>query len=197
MDGCWLPYNGLLSMAHELTELGLKHLREAEVRNGTFGIDFSVPYYQYPRQWTEHISVLVDAILPLLADEDGNQSPFWGSRHEIASYVDACEAQGYCHDLLTRQACARRWMAGKRKVSAPFTKTRKRAALKKRKAMAIVPEALKIIIAQALITPQGEQFKAGNQKALNALVGMVLKQFKYDAAAVKDLIMQKATTIKE
>lgn len=140
-------------------------------------------------KFTNELSLLAEAILPMLHGEDGDgKSPFFELRHEIAWYVSKCESRGFCHDLLTRQACAKRWMAGKRKVSAPFTKTRKRAAIAKRKALSNAPERLLSIIFAALETPQGIQFKSGNEKALNALVGMVLKQFKYDAAAVKDLI---------
>ena len=140
------------------------------------------------------MSELAEAILPLLIGEDGErQGEFFKHRHAIASYVDACEARGYCHDQLSRQACAKRWMAGKRKVSAPFTKTRKRAAIEKRKALAAVPQLVREAIRAALKSPQGLQFAAGNQKALNALVGMVLKVHKYDASAVKELIQAEAT----
>ena len=145
------------------------------------------------KYWTERMSVLADAILPLLKGEEGeSKSPYFEHRYEIANYVDKCEAKGFCHDLVTRQACARRWMAGKRKVSAPFTKTRKKAAIAKRKALSIVPAELLAIVESSLKTPQGQQFKSGNEKAVNALVGMVLRQFKYDAAAVKELIQRLA-----
>lgn len=137
--------------------------------------------------WTPEMSKLAEALLPLISRAD----PRWERRHELMWYVSLCEQRGFCANFAGRQLCAQRWLAGKRKVSAPFTKTRKRAAAAKRKALSVVPEALKLIIDHALTTPQGIQFRNGNDKALNALVGSVLRQYKYDASSVKTLIEQQ------
>lgn len=169
----------------------LQHMQAAEARERESRLQPTVNGVRTMGRWTDRMSELADAILPLLVGEEGGtKHPMFELRQSIADYVDLCEAAGFCHDLLTRQACARRWMAGKRKVSAPFTKTRKKAAAAKRKALGAVPKELLDLVKVALCTPQGLQFKSGNAKALNALVGMVLKQFKYEASAVKELIQQ-------
>jgi hypothetical protein len=148
---------------------------------------------EYPRYWSERRSVLVEAIYPLLKskkvkdDEDSNFNEFFTLRHDILEYVDVCEVAGFCNDLISRQACANRWMSGKRKVSAPFTRTRKNAAIKKRKALENLPRELVDIVEAVKQKPQYQQYLDGNEKILNSLVGMVLKQFKYDASAVKSL----------
>lgn len=172
-------------MANTLYVEGLERERQRQLEPTVNGAGSSV-------RFTLEVSELANAILPLLKGEEGeSKSLHFASRYEILDYVDRCETAGFCHNLLTRQACAKRWMAGKRKVSAPFAKTRKRAAAVKCKALKSAPAELLVFIQSALGTSQGLQFKAGNAKALNALVGMVLKQFKYDAAAVKELIQQQ------
>jgi Asp-tRNA(Asn)/Glu-tRNA(Gln) amidotransferase B subunit len=146
---------------------------------------------EYPRYWSERMSVLASAIYPLLKsknnDEESNFNEFFAVRHDILAYVDACESAEVCNDLISRQACANRWLVGKRKVSEPFTRTRKTAATKKRKALENLPRELVDIVESVKQKPQYQQYLDGNEKILNSLVGMVLKQFKYDAAAVKSL----------
>ena len=136
--------------------------------------------------WTEAKSRIVGAIAPVLKAPE-----WWNRREEVIWYVDRCATAGFSDtDELLRQ-CALRYMAGKRKISAPGTSRRKKTAKEQRRILSSVPEELSSAIASALATKAGEQFLGGNERALNALVGMVLKAYKADPATVRLLISQR------
>ena len=82
-------------------------------------------------------------------------------------------------------------MAGKRKVSPPGTERRKKAEGERRRFK--TPPELIQAVKQAASTPVAEQYRAGNERALNALVGMVLRQHKADAAIVKQMLVSEVS----
>lgn len=133
-------------------------------------------------RWTPEVSNLVGAIQPALKGEA------WAKRWEVAWYVDRCVMAGFAKTDDEKLECARRFLAGKRKVSPPGTKHRKAIAKAKRKFLANPPqEAL-----QAVESLRGSmahtQYLRGNQKAMNAMVGTVLQSCRAEPSAVRDLI---------
>lgn len=130
------------------------------------------------------VSSMASALIPILKDTQS-----WACRYEIAWYVSRCEMAGFCKTDEMRQLCAQRWMAGKRKVSPPGHKRRKRAASLMRKMLGNPPVELLAAVSAALKTDAARQYAEGNLKALNALVGMVLKAFKTDAGVVRQLLI--------
>lgn len=126
--------------------------------------------------------VLIDLLL---------NTPDWCRRHDIAWYVGLCERKGYCKTDDLKRACALRYLAGKRKVSPPGHRRKKKAAKDLKRALSNIPAELLVAMEEACKTSQAEQYLAGNEKALNALVGMVMKTYKFNAAAVRELIVNK------
>lgn len=118
-------------------------------------------------------------------------TPFWEKREEVAWYADRCVEAGIVVDVASLEVCVRRYMAGKRKLTPPFTKTRKRAAIRLRKALAAVPVEVLALVEEVCSSNLAEQYKQGNAKALNAMVGMVLKKHKMEPAAVKQLLINR------
>lgn len=81
------------------------------------------------------------------------------------------------------QLCASRWVAGKRAVTLPWTKRNKRSRARTRKAVAL--HRVEILAALELVDERlTTQYRTGNEKALNAIVGKVIKATGIDAAAV-------------
>jgi len=116
---------------------------------------------------------------------------FWEKREEVAWYADRCIGAGIVTDAASLEVCVRRYMAGKRRITPPFTKTRKRAAIRLRKALAAVPADILALVVEVCSLPIAEQYRQGNTKALNAMVGMVLKKHRLEPAAVKQLLINQ------
>jgi hypothetical protein len=130
--------------------------------------------------------MIAEAILPIIRG-----TPFFEKRHEIAWYVASCEMAGFCNTLDMRRACAKRYMLGKRKVSPPGTKRAKRQAAERKKIIREMPEALASAIESAATSEAARQFAAGNDKAINSLVGLVLKLHKSDPSIVRELLVKR------
>lgn len=133
--------------------------------------------------WTPAHSQLANALTPVLNGE------WWDRRWEVAWYVNLCEMAGFCDSDDMRRLCALRYMAGKRKVTPPGTQRRKKAERERRKLLGNMPPALVEAIAAAETSTAAQQFAAGNDKALNAVIGMVLKQYKADPSVVRELLV--------
>ncbi len=56
-----------------------------------------------------------------------------------------------------------------------------------------VPEELLLIVGEACQLPQADQYRKGNKKSINSLVGWVLKFAKFDPALVKELLIRELT----
>lgn len=119
------------------------------------------------------------------------KTPHWENRYKILHYVSRCEMAGFATTTSEKQNCAMRYMAGKRKVSAPGTERRKRANKELRAALANVPPELSAAIDAASQSALAKQVIGGNAKAMNALIGSVLKTHKVAAALVKQLLEAK------
>jgi hypothetical protein len=118
-------------------------------------------------------------------------TPHWEKREEILWYVSRCEMAGFAETADEKQNCALRYMAGKRKVSAPGTKRRKRSLQEQRKMLRNLSPQLVAAINAAALTDLAKQFIGGNAKAMNALIGSVLKEHKAPAALIKQLLETK------
>lgn len=129
---------------------------------------------------------VVEALIPLLQDTE-----HWEKRWDVEWYVDKCIRAGFCKTPDQIRLCAERFLAGKRKVTPPGTKRRKVAAKKKADALANVDPQLMAAVTAVIAenVKAVEQYKGGTEKALNALVGGVMKRFKTDPAVVKDLLI--------
>ena len=118
-------------------------------------------------------------------------TPHWEKREEIIWYVSLCEMRGFANTKDEKKNCALRYMAGKRKVSAPGTKRRKRSLQEQRKILRNIPLELKAAIDTACQSDLAKQVLGGNIKAMNALIGFVLKFYKAPATLVKQLLEAK------
>ena len=115
----------------------------------------------------------------------------WEKREDIIWYVSLCERRGFANTKDEKKNCALRYMAGKRKVSAPGTKRRKRSLQEQRKILRNIPPELKAAIDTACQSDLAKQVLGGNTKAMNALIGFVMKFYKAPAALVKQLLEAK------
>lgn len=131
---------------------------------------------------------LMEALIPLLHD-----TPHWDIRFDIEWYVSKCMAAGFCKTQDQIRLCAERYLAGKRKITPPGTKRRKVAEKERKKLKASVPSELMKAVNEAIAEGAKAiaQYKSGVEKALNAVVGGVMKRHKADPAFVRELILEK------
>ena len=130
-------------------------------------------------------SDLLGAIQPLLNGD------WWDKRWDVAWYVDRCAQKGFANTPDSMRECAKRYMAGKRKISAPGTAKRKRDEKMMVDFLKNPPQEIIVTIETLADSPIATQYKNGNEKALNAIVGMVLKSHKFEPACVRALIVKK------
>lgn len=105
-------------------------------------------------------------------------------------YVSRCFQAGFVTTPAIAIQCVERWLLGKRKVSPPFTKQRKRAAQALRKAISNISQELRDAVTKAKELPAYAQYLAGNEKSLNAAVGFVLKTVKTEPSLVRQLLIK-------
>ncbi len=112
-------------------------------------------------------------------------------RIELEWYLIRCEERGFAktHDALL--LCARRWMAGKRKINPPGTRARKESAKATRKLLSNMPAELLTALDTACSSPAAQEYASGKGKALNAVVGLLLRQYPIDAATARQIIMKR------
>jgi hypothetical protein len=139
--------------------------------------------------WDEHTSMIAESVSRVLENDEDGSTINTKAMHELGYYLSLCNMRGFAETEKDLDMCARRYLAGKRKVSPPFTKTRKRAAIKARKARESVPKEVLDQIGFVMTLPIAQNV---NEKSINALVGMVLKKHKYNPQVVKELIQSKA-----
>ncbi|MDE2098883.1 MAG: hypothetical protein KGL39_16640 [Patescibacteria group bacterium] len=137
------------------------------------------------KYWTPERSRIVEISLRVVRkhEEEGVDLKL---AHEVGCYLDKCVHKFSPSDA-ELEMCARRYLAGKRKASPPFTKTRKRAAAKARKARSTVPADVMAVIDRVVESAPA----VVSQKAVNALVGQVLRVHKFNPQVVKELIEAK------
>jgi hypothetical protein len=109
-------------------------------------------------------------------------------KQDICYYVSACRDKGFITSKDDCIACARRWLAGKRKVSPVGARRRKEQEKAKKKLLSNIPQELLTAIASAKESKPYQQYLEGNDKALNSVVGMVMKQYRSDASLIKELL---------
>ena len=124
--------------------------------------------------------------------------PEWfDKRHSVAYYVDRCIQKGFCKTADQMRMCALRYIAGKRKVTPPGTKKRKTAAKKLAHVLRNVPPMLLDAVVTVCKSKAADEYRNGNIKAINSMVGMVMKISKHDAAIIKQLLINKLETTKD
>lgn len=138
---------------------------------------------------TPNFGTTVSALLDTL-----QHTPDWDRRWDILWYVQLCEHAGFADTDDLRRACAARYIAGKRKITSPGTKRRKKAAKEQRKLLANVPAELRAVVtAVASENPNAiEQYKGGNEKALNSMIGAVMKRYKSEPTVIRTLLIAEA-----
>jgi hypothetical protein len=113
---------------------------------------------------------------------------------DLVWYVKLCEMAGFCSTDDGIRLCARRWLSGKRKVTAPGTQRRKDAEKARRKLLAAVPQELLEALKMASQTQAAEQYRGGSEKALNSLIGFVMRRYvaatKVSAQVVRELLIE-------
>lgn len=138
----------------------------------------------FPVERLKTLGVLIDYL---------HGTSHWDMRYDIEWYIDRCLAAGVITTEDQIRLAAGRYIAGKRKVSAPGTKRKKRAAIRRRKILANTPRELLTAVDDAM----GEhpkaitQYLSGVDKALNAVVGSVMKRHRSDPAVIRELILSK------
>lgn len=142
----------------------------------------------YPPVFTGSSWNTITALIPLL---EGTAN--WDRRYEIAWYVDRCVAAGFASTSDQMRLCAERYIAGKRKITPPGTARRKRDAIKMKRVLKDTPTALIAAVNDVIAEQQKAvtQYKNGVDKALNALVGGVMKRYKVDPAIIRELLIKK------
>jgi hypothetical protein len=117
----------------------------------------------------------------------------WESRYDIGYYIGLCRLKGFAKTSDEMILCAKRYIAGKRKVTPPGTKRHKTEHKKRLKLMANLPPELLAAVDAAVAEGAKAiaQYKAGNEKAINAVLGAVMKKYKGDPVIIKDLILKR------
>ena len=138
--------------------------------------------------WSPKRSQVAQVLISILQN-----TIFWEKRWEIESYIWKCIAKGFCSTDDQIRLCAQRWMKGKRKVTPPGTLRKKKEAKERAKFLANIPLELIQAIDSVLAKNEKaiEQYKAGNEKAVNALIGQVMKLYRSDASVIKELLVGK------
>lgn len=130
---------------------------------------------------------IAEALTPILTG-----TAYWEKRFEIAWYVELCMIKGFCKTADDMRSCALRYMAGKRKVTPPGTARRKKIAKEQKELRKKIPaELLKAV--QSVVADNAKavaQYRQGNDKAINALIGQVMRLYKTDAVIIKELIIE-------
>lgn len=136
--------------------------------------------------WSPVDSFIAEALSAFLKEKGA-----WERRHEVAWYVDRCMAKGFCKTGDQVRLCAERYLAGKRAVTPPGTRQRKKALKEAAALRASIPAALSAAVQEVLSKNEKAvtQFKAGNDKAVNALIGQVMRLYKSDAVIIKELLI--------
>jgi hypothetical protein len=132
--------------------------------------------------WDNHTSMIATSVARVLEKGEDGSAVNISARHELGYYLSLCNRRGFAETEKDLDMCARRYLAGKRKVTPPFTKTRKRAAIKARKARELVPKEVLDQIDLVMRLPIAQNI---NEKSINALVGMVLKKTQIQPADCK------------
>lgn len=116
----------------------------------------------------------------------------WVKRWDIARYIDRCIGAGFCKTDNDIRLCAQRYIDGKRAVTPPGTKLRKKQAKERKALRANVPVELTAAVTEVISANEKAvtQFKGGNEKAINALMGQVIRKYKADAAFIKELLVE-------
>jgi hypothetical protein len=153
-------------------------------------IDGRVYFKNTEVYWTDNMSKIAESVSRVLENDLGTSTIKPELRHQVGYYLSLCNIAGFAKTEKDLDACARRYLAGKRKVSPPFTKTRKNAAIKARKARESVPKEVLDQIDFVMTLPMAQNV---NEKSINALVGMVLKKHKYNPQVVKELIQSRVS----
>lgn len=156
---------------------------------------------RYPgRPWTNTrlppwFAAPVNRVLKNMIHKDSTLGTIKRVTLAVCMYVHACDLAGFVKSDDDAEACAIRFMQGKRKVSPPGTEKRKKQAKELRKALANPPEEVVTVIEGLVGSTLWTQYTQGNVKALNALVGKALSKVKAEPMLIKALIERKASNV--
>ena len=108
-------------------------------------------------------------------------------RYEIEWYVWKCKDAGFVHTKQDIHNVVNRWLAGKRKITPPGTKKNKKLEKEKKKG---IPQDIKQVVLSILEENKQlvNNYKQGQDKALNVLVGRAIKATSYAPALLKEYI---------
>ena len=139
--------------------------------------------------FNEDTFVIANAISSLLKERG-----CWHIRNQVAYYVDLCIRAGFCKTDNDIRLCAERYLAGKRKVTPPGTQRKKQQAKERKKLLSNIPQQLLDTVKDVVLKNEKavQQYKSGNEKAINALIGQVIKVHRYEATVIKDLLISAA-----
>lgn len=129
---------------------------------------------------------VIQAILPVVEG-----TAWWEKRADVAWYVGRCIAAGFCKTDDQMRLGASRYMSGKKKVTPPGAKRKKEAEKERRRLEKSIPVELAAALDEAVQSDAARQYMAGNAKALNAVVGMVVRRYKADPAFVRGQITKR------
>lgn len=113
-------------------------------------------------------------------------------RNNLEYYMYQCE--NFINSYDDAVLVGRRYLAGKRKITPPFTRKRKEEMKKVKKATNNVPKQFLDFLSEQVNNDLIIQYKNGNEKAINAFVGQCIKFIKQNSldiptSAVKEIIV--------
>lgn len=111
------------------------------------------------------------------------------NRWDITYYIHDCWDAGLCRNKDQIIECIKSWMEGERDIVAPGTKRRLAEEAKRKELASNVPQELIDVVNNLKGDPLIQQHRDGNPKAINALMGKVLKQYKADPVFVKEFLL--------
>ena len=154
-------------------------------------LTYSKAYQKAEPMFSVSRCLVLDALGAIL---DPQSDPaVWAQRWEIEAYVHECILAGFATSADHMRNCAQRFIAGKRKITPPGTARRLRDAKKLKEMLANTPPEL-LAAVRAVVAEQTkavEQYRSGIEKALNSLVGGVMKKHKADPTIVRELLVKE------
>lgn len=152
----------------------------------------NVTYFNPPdKSYRKRMSFIVDAVHEVESEYralHGKDSSYESFCYKIRVYMLDCIdfINNYDDALLI----ARKYLKGKRKITPPFTRKRKEEARKKRKMLSNIPSELLSFLDEQSSNPLLQQYKDGNEKAINAFVGQIIKFVKQNSLPLEASVIK-------
>lgn len=152
----------------------------------------NVTYFNCPeKSYRKRMSFIAEAVYEIEVEYKalhGKDEKYDSFCRNIRWYMGECIdfINNYDDALLI----ARKYLKGKRKITPPFTRQRKEEARKKRKMLKNIPSELLTFLDEQSSNPLLQQYKDGNEKAINAFVGQIIKFVKQNSLPLEASVIK-------